>query len=135
MKIDENGVLRLKRSIKAATDVSSTLNRPAVLSGDNSIAKKRSPRVEILHALLLKAEHIVTSKSLAEVDTEPTEAEGLTPNHFLTESSAAAEGYFDDNVLLGPANWQTCQRLANHFWQKYVVERVLTYFCAPSGSQ
>ncbi|GBP03115.1 hypothetical protein EVAR_60623_1 [Eumeta japonica] len=39
MEIDENGVLRLKGRIKAAKDVSFTLNRPAVLSGDSSIAK------------------------------------------------------------------------------------------------
>ncbi|GBP92591.1 hypothetical protein EVAR_77082_1 [Eumeta japonica] len=39
MEIDENGVLRLKGRIKAAKDVSFTLNRPFVLSGDSSIAK------------------------------------------------------------------------------------------------
>ncbi|GBP58715.1 hypothetical protein EVAR_35493_1 [Eumeta japonica] len=39
MEIDENGVLRLKGRIKAAKDVSFTLNRPTVLSGDSSIAK------------------------------------------------------------------------------------------------
>ncbi|GBP32179.1 hypothetical protein EVAR_27602_1 [Eumeta japonica] len=38
MKIDENGILRLKEKIKAAMDVS-TLNRSSVPSGDNSIAK------------------------------------------------------------------------------------------------
>ncbi|GBP10060.1 hypothetical protein EVAR_77496_1 [Eumeta japonica] len=39
MEIDENGVLRLKGRIKAGKDGSFTLNRPAVLSGDSSIAK------------------------------------------------------------------------------------------------
>ncbi|GBP31902.1 hypothetical protein EVAR_18440_1 [Eumeta japonica] len=46
---------------------------------------------------------------------------GLTPNHFLIgRCGAAAAGHFDDNVLLGPANWRTCQRLADHFWQRWL---------------
>ncbi|GBP18789.1 hypothetical protein EVAR_93217_1 [Eumeta japonica] len=32
---------------------------------------------------MLEAEHIVNFRPLMEVDIEPTEAEGLTPNHFL----------------------------------------------------
>ncbi|GBP40241.1 hypothetical protein EVAR_37642_1 [Eumeta japonica] len=177
MEIDENGVLRLK-GIKAAKDVSFTLNRPAVLSGDSSIAKlimkhyherlhdigfasihrskrnsesdvfgqrhefrrrkqrtdehtrgtredeersrrphhnlkfippalrtwvapafgaicqnrvgryiERGALEEVLHTLLLEAEHIVNSRPLTEVDIEPAEAEG--PNHFLIGRSAA----------------------------------------------
>ncbi|GBP14772.1 hypothetical protein EVAR_74673_1 [Eumeta japonica] len=32
----------------------------------------------------------------------------------------------DDNVLLGPANWRTCQRLADHFWQRWLREYLPT---------
>ncbi|GBP85539.1 hypothetical protein EVAR_58074_1 [Eumeta japonica] len=35
-------------------------------------------------------------------------------------------GHFDDNVLLGPANWRTCQRLADHFWQRWLREYLPT---------
>ncbi|GBP93443.1 hypothetical protein EVAR_89793_1 [Eumeta japonica] len=45
---------------------------------------------------------IVNSRPLTEVDVEPAEAEGLTPNHFLIGAcGAAAAGHFDDNVLPG----------------------------------
>ncbi|GBP61939.1 hypothetical protein EVAR_44995_1 [Eumeta japonica] len=100
---------RLVRSVKTA--LAATL-------------RERSPREEVLHTLLLEAEHIVNSRPLTEVDIEPAEAEGLTPNHFLIGRScgAAAAGHFDDNVLLGPANWRTCQRLADHFWQRWLRE-------------
>ncbi|GBP01259.1 hypothetical protein EVAR_68033_1 [Eumeta japonica] len=39
-------------------------------------------------------------------------------------------GHFDDNVLLGPANWRTCQRLADHFWQRWLREYLPTLVLA-----
>ncbi|GBP83508.1 hypothetical protein EVAR_86672_1 [Eumeta japonica] len=51
---------RLVRSIKTA--LAATL-------------RERSPREEVLHTLLLEAEHIVNSRPLTEVDVEPAEAE------------------------------------------------------------
>ncbi|GBP19613.1 hypothetical protein EVAR_75585_1 [Eumeta japonica] len=41
-------------------------------------------------------------------------------------SSTPDPGHFDDNVLLGPANWRTCQRLADHFWQRWLREYLPT---------
>ncbi|GBP23386.1 hypothetical protein EVAR_22244_1 [Eumeta japonica] len=84
--------------------------------------REKSLREEVLHTLLLEAEHIVNSRPLTEVDIEPTEAGDLTPNHFLIGRfcGVAAAGHFDDNVLLGPANWRACQRLADHFWQRWL---------------
>ncbi|GBP51944.1 hypothetical protein EVAR_80039_1 [Eumeta japonica] len=77
---------------------------------------ERSPREEVLHSLLLEAEHIVNSRPLTEVDIEPTEAEGLRPDYSLIRRfcGAAAAGHFDNNVLLGPTNWRACKRLADH---------------------
>ncbi|GBP37606.1 hypothetical protein EVAR_34643_1 [Eumeta japonica] len=50
-----------------------------------------------------KPSTLSTPKPLTEVDIEPTEAEGLTPNHFLIGRSCGAitAGHFDDNVFLG----------------------------------
>ncbi|GBP71632.1 hypothetical protein EVAR_53115_1 [Eumeta japonica] len=78
----------------------------------------------------MEAEHIVNSRTLIEVDIEPTEVEGLTPNHLLIRRSydTAAAGHFDNNVLLGPANWRTCQHLVEHFCQKWLKE--FSYSCA-----
>ncbi|GBP21126.1 hypothetical protein EVAR_11157_1 [Eumeta japonica] len=82
--------------------------------------RERSPHEEVLHTLLLEAVHIVNSRSLMEVDIELTEAEDLTPNHFLIGRfyGAAAAGHHDDNMLLGLTNWRACQRLADHVWQR-----------------
>ncbi|GBP71138.1 hypothetical protein EVAR_37233_1 [Eumeta japonica] len=60
----------LVRSVKTALAALATL-------------RKSSPRKEVLHTLLSEAEHIVNSRPLTEVNIEPTEAEGLTLNHFL----------------------------------------------------
>ncbi|GBP98061.1 hypothetical protein EVAR_98497_1 [Eumeta japonica] len=61
----------------------------------------------------------IKTAPLTEVDVEPAEASRL---HLLIGRScgAAAAGHFDDNVLHGPANWRTCQRLADHFWQRWL---------------
>ncbi|GBP48179.1 hypothetical protein EVAR_27565_1 [Eumeta japonica] len=270
MEIDENGVLRLKGRIKAAKDVSFTLNRPAVLSGDSSIAKLimkhyherfnhgnhntvmneirqkyyitslRSKLRKIAHecqwcrinrslpkmpsaegdlpperlrhhqppftctgvdyfgpmsvtigrrhekrygalftCLTTCAVHIELAESLSSDSMilalrrfiarrgtprvmysdngtnfvgankelmniqETVDGGGRrtcrgrepTPNHFLIGRScgAAAAGHFDDNVLLGPANWRTCQRLADHFWQRWLREYLPTL--VPAGAR
>ncbi|GBP04142.1 hypothetical protein EVAR_68531_1 [Eumeta japonica] len=51
---------------------------------------ERSLHEEVFHTLLLEAEHIVHSRPLTEMDIEPTETEGLTPNHFLIGHSCDA---------------------------------------------
>ncbi|GBP44878.1 hypothetical protein EVAR_24791_1 [Eumeta japonica] len=63
----------------------------------------KSPREEAL-TLLLKTEQIVNSRPLIEMNTEPVEAEGLMPIHFLIGRSrdAAAAGHVDDKVLVKP---------------------------------
>ncbi|GBP79481.1 hypothetical protein EVAR_59155_1 [Eumeta japonica] len=153
----ENSVSRLKERIKTATDVSFTLNRPAVLSdnGTNFFnANKELMNIQVVHEKMKKEadiriiswkfifpgapnmggawEYLVRSvkSTLAailpftEVNIEPTEVEGLTTNLFLIGRSCgtADVNRFDDNMLLGPANWQMCQRLADHLWQRWLRE-------------
>ncbi|GBP62359.1 hypothetical protein EVAR_42103_1 [Eumeta japonica] len=48
--------------------------------------KERSPCEEVLQTLLLEAEYIVNSRPLTKVDTEPTEADGLTPNFLIAHT-------------------------------------------------
>ncbi|GBP81283.1 hypothetical protein EVAR_54313_1 [Eumeta japonica] len=55
---------RLVRSVKTAL--------AAMLIGRGELLR---PRQEVLHALLLEVQHIVNSRPLKEVNTEPTEAE------------------------------------------------------------
>ncbi|CAH0727196.1 unnamed protein product, partial [Brenthis ino] len=103
---------RLVRSIKTALDA--TLN-------------ERQPREEVLHTLLLEAEHIVNSRPLTHLSENPEE-EALTPNHFLIGRScgAARIGSFEDNELVGRHTWKATQRLADHFWQRWLREYLPT---------
>lgn len=104
---------RMVRSVKVA--LAATLN-------------ERHPREEILHTLLLEAEHIVNSRPLFSVSLEPEDEEALTPNHFLIGRSCGATlfGTFDDDTLIGTPTWKTSQRLADHFWSRWVREYLHT---------
>ncbi|KAJ8723754.1 hypothetical protein PYW07_007734 [Mythimna separata] len=88
------------------------------------VLNERSPPEEVLHTLMTEVEHIVNSRPLTSVSMDPEDEESLTPNHFLLGRScgATAPGEFDDTELIGKANWRTTQRLADHFWNRWVKE-------------
>lgn len=101
---------RLVRSVKTALAV--TLH-------------ERYPKEEVLHTLLLEAEHVINSRPLITTDTDE---EGLTPNHFLIGRSCGAPrlGAFTEEDLSGRRSWRTAQRLADHFWARWVREYLPT---------
>ncbi|XP_026739836.1 uncharacterized protein LOC113502195 [Trichoplusia ni] len=88
------------------------------------VLNERSPPEEVLHTLMTEVEHIVNSRPLTPVSMDPNDAESLTPNHFLLGRScgAMAPGEFEDTELVGKATWRTAQRLADHFWRRWVKE-------------
>ncbi|KAJ2953338.1 hypothetical protein O0L34_g928 [Tuta absoluta] len=89
--------------------------------------KERSPREEVLHTLLLEAEHTVNSRPLTVVSLE-TEEEALTPNHFLIGRSSGNTmfGTFNDNDIANESTWRASQRLADHFWARWTREYLPT---------
>ncbi|XP_072934977.1 uncharacterized protein [Epargyreus clarus] len=102
---------RLVRSIKTALAVT---------------LKERHPKEEVLHTLLLEAEHLVNSRPLNEADEDHEEG-ALTPNHFLIGRSCGTRmGTFTDEDLTGRRTWRTAQRLADHFWSRWVKEYLPT---------
>ncbi|CAG4944692.1 unnamed protein product [Colias eurytheme] len=103
---------RLVRSVKVALEVT---------------MKERCPREEVLHTLLLEAEHIVNSRPLTHL-IENQEEEMLTPNHFLIGRSCGASriGQFENWELVGRETWKSVQRLADHFWQRWIREYLPT---------
>nr|XP_049703884.1 uncharacterized protein LOC126056149 [Helicoverpa armigera] len=103
---------RLVRSIKAALDAT---------------LKERHPKEEVLLTLLLEAEHVVNSRPLTHLAADWQE-EALTPNHFLIGRSCggARIGSFTDSELVGRHTWRTTQRLADHFWQRWLREYLPT---------
>lgn len=102
---------RLVRSVKTALAVT---------------LKERHPKEEVLHTLLLEAEHVVNSRPL--ITTDDTEEEGLTPNHFLMGKSCGAlrMGAYTEEDLSGRRSWRVAQRLADHFWARWVREYLPT---------
>ncbi|CAK1553280.1 unnamed protein product [Leptosia nina] len=88
--------------------------------------RERRPR-EVLHTLLLEAEHIVNSRPLTNL-TDNAEEEALTPNHFLIGHSCGAVriGAFTDEELVGRDTWKTTQLLADHFWKRWLQEYLPT---------
>ncbi|KAJ8706879.1 hypothetical protein PYW07_012957 [Mythimna separata] len=88
------------------------------------VLNERSPPEEVLHMLMTEVEHIVNSRPLTSVSMDPEDEESLTPNHFLLGRSceAMAPGEFDDSQLNGKANRKTTQRLADHFWRRWIKE-------------
>ncbi|XP_034836304.1 uncharacterized protein [Maniola hyperantus] len=104
---------RLVRSVKTA--LTATLNT-------------RHPKEEILHTLLLEAEHLINSRPITDLSLDPDEQESLTPNHFLIGRSSGSHrmGDFTDSELVGLTTWKTVQRLTDHFWKRWLLEYLPT---------
>ncbi|XP_073964374.1 uncharacterized protein [Choristoneura fumiferana] len=102
-----------------------------------AVLQERRPSDETLATLLAEAEYTVNSRPLTHVAVDPDEPEAITPNHFLLGGSARVPtpGAFDDSELIGRATWKTSQRLADHFWSRWLREYLptLQYRREPHG--
>lgn len=94
----------------------------SVKSALKTTLKETSPHEEVLHTLLLEAEHIINSRPLTPVNPD-LGLEALTPNHLLIGRSNALSplGVFNDQKL-SLSSWRTCQLLADNFWKRWVAE-------------
>jgi len=91
-----------------------------------AILQCQAPRDEVLLTLLTEAENMVNSRPLTIVSSDPDDPEAITPNHFLigTSGNAQQPGTFDDKDLCLRRQWRTAQRLADHFWRRWLKEYV-----------
>jgi hypothetical protein len=109
----------------------------AVKRALHAVLDERRPSEETLATLLAEAEYTVNSRPLTHVPVDPDEPEAITPNHFILGGSARAPnpGTFDDTTLVGRATWRTSQRLAEHFWARWLREYLpsLQYRREPYG--
>jgi hypothetical protein len=96
-----------------------------------AILKDRVPKEETLHTVLTEAEMIVNGHPLTYVDADPESAEVLTPNHFLLGSPSPLQlpGIFTDRDLILRNQWRLAQRLADHFWTRWIKEFLPTLTC------
>ncbi|XP_063540079.1 uncharacterized protein LOC134749105 [Cydia strobilella] len=97
--------------------------------------KERAPHEEVLHTLLLEAEHVVNSRPLTPVNPD-LDVEALTPNHFLIGRSSAMAplGVFTDKDM-SLSSWKTAQNLADHFWRRWQKEYRPSLLPRPSAHQ
>ena len=93
-----------------------------------STLRERAPRDEMLQTLFVEAENSVNSRPLTHVPTDPDDPESLTPNHFLIGASSGAQlpGVFIDKDLNLRKQWRISQRLADHFWKRWMKEYLPT---------
>lgn len=98
---------RLVRSVKTALRVT---------------LKEKFPHDEVLHTLLLEAEHVINSRPLTPVNPN-LEEEALTPNHFLIGRSSGMTpfGSFKDTPI-NSHSWRAVQTLADTFWSRWSAE-------------
>ncbi|XP_041983271.1 uncharacterized protein LOC121736254 [Aricia agestis] len=98
---------RLVRSVKAALRVTLT---------------EKTPPDEVLHTLLLEAEHVINTRPLTPVNPDLNE-ESLTPNHFLIGRSSGMIpfGSYKDYTA-DSRSWKAAQKLAEAFWARWVAE-------------
>ncbi|XP_026319992.1 uncharacterized protein LOC113230328 [Hyposmocoma kahamanoa] len=103
---------RLVRSVKTDLDYETTLHYESN---------------ETLITLLAEAEYTVNSRPLTHVSVDPCEAEAITSNHFLLAGLARVPlpDSFVDATLVGQI-WRTSQRLADHFWNRWLREYLPT---------
>ncbi len=91
----------------------------------------RTPREELLRSYLWEIVNIVNSRPLTYVPIESTEAEVLTPNHFIfgTSNGHKAPGEFPSEEKSLTKMWRRSQELANKFWKRWVKEYLPSLIC------
>jgi hypothetical protein len=91
-------------------------------------SSEKAPRDEVLHTLIVEAEHIVNNRPLTFVSSDPDDPEAITPNHFLIGrfSNNQSPGEFDEADLCLRRQWRISQRLTDYFWKRWIRECVPT---------
>lgn len=84
----------------------------------------RTPQEEDLRSLLIEAMNIVNSRPLTWIPVDSTEAEALTPNHFILGSSNGIKppGKFTNDGPYLRDVWKEIQRCTNVFWNRFIRE-------------
>ena len=90
--------------------------------------KESNPTEEVLWTVLVEIEHMVNSRPLTHVSTDPSDGEALTPNHFLIGTSS---GYlrldrYDITTITPRKRFEMVQNLAKCFWKKWLREYLPT---------
>ena len=94
----------------------------------NHTLKETVPAEEVLYTLFVEIEHMVNSRPLTHVSTDPRDREALTPNHFLIGSSS---GYlrldrYEMETVTPRKYFEIVQNAAKCFWKRWIREYLPT---------
>jgi len=132
--LDQNGIRRELTTTKidwhfippAAPHLGGSWERMvrSVKTSLRAVLNEKAPKEDDLATLFTEAENLVNSRPLTRVSDDPDDDECLTPNHFLIGSSGSSQppGTFNDRDLSIKARWKYSQRLADHFWKRWLKE-------------
>lgn len=83
---------------------------------------------EVLLTLLAEIEHMVNSRPLTHVSTDPDDEEALTPNHFLIGRSSGNLKLtrYESEILSPRRTFEIVQNLAQGFWKRWLREYLPT---------
>ena len=104
---------RLIRSVKNALKV---------------ILNKQVTRDEVLVTIFAEIKHLINSRPLTKVSSDPKDYKALTPNHFLIGSSSGSVNFHGHttNTFNFRKQWRVAQHYTNLFWTRWLREYVPT---------
>ena len=93
-----------------------------------AILHQQAPKDEVLSTVFTEAEAVVNSRPLSYVSGDADDEPSLTPFNFLIGSTSAARppGVFNEDDLRLRKQWRVAQRLADHFWKRWMKEYLPT---------
>ena len=93
-----------------------------------AILHQQAPKDEVLSTVFTEAEAVVNSRPLSYVSGDADDEPSLTPFNFLigTTSAARPPGVFNEDDLRLRKQWRVAQRLADHFWKRWMKEYLPT---------
>ena len=83
---------------------------------------------EVLVTVFAEVEHMINSRPLTHVSSDPADPEALTPNHFLLGGASRhlAPGLVGDRDMCSRRRWKHAQAMAEHVWRRWTKEYVPT---------
>ena len=92
------------------------------------VQKNPHPSEEVLHTLLVEAEHSVNFRPLIHVSCDPRDGEAVTPNHLLLGLSSVQLplSRHDKNSLSIKDQWKLSKYYADMFWSRWLREYLPT---------
>ena len=83
---------------------------------------------EVLTTVFAETEHMINSRPITHVSSEPTDPEALTPNHFLLGGASRhlAPGLVRERDMCSRRRWKQAQAVAEHVWRRWTKEYIPT---------